>query len=119
MRRLAAPAQQPVVKVRLHSNGDASPLHPNAGAALGAPDLAALLLPQIFPIFSVVTPCQAGASSFSVLRRTFTTGCQDGCSSVRTSAHACTSLDSAAKPRPVRYCLREVTAKWTEKRFQS
>jgi hypothetical protein len=50
------------VKVRLHSNGDAS-------------RLAALLLPQIFPIFSVVTPCQAGTSPFSVQRRTFTTGC--------------------------------------------
>jgi hypothetical protein len=67
--------EQPVVKVRLHSNGDASLLHPNAGAALGTPGLAALLLPQIFPIFSVVKPRQAGASPFSVPRRTFTTGC--------------------------------------------
>jgi hypothetical protein len=35
-----------VVKVRLHSAGAASLLHPNAGAALGTPDLAALLLPH-------------------------------------------------------------------------
>jgi hypothetical protein len=27
-----------------------------------------LLLPQIFPIFSVVAPCQPGASRLSVLR---------------------------------------------------
>ena len=38
-----------MVKVRLHSAGDASPL-------------TALLLLQIFPIFSVVAPCQRGAS---------------------------------------------------------
>src|SRR5439155_8725129 len=53
---------QPVVKVRLHSAGDASPL-------------TALLLAQIFPIFSVVAPCQRGASPPSVRRWTFTTGC--------------------------------------------
>ena len=52
---------QPVVKVWLHSTGDAS-------------SLAALLLPQIFPIFSVVAPCQRGASPVSVRRQTFTTG---------------------------------------------
>jgi hypothetical protein len=52
------------MKVQLHSNGDAS-------------RLAALLLPQIFPIFSVFTPCQPVASPFSVQRRTFTTGCHD------------------------------------------
>jgi len=51
-------AQQPGVKVRLHSAGDASPL-------------AALLLPQIFPIFSVVAPCHRGASPASVRRRDF------------------------------------------------
>jgi hypothetical protein len=51
-----------VVKVWLHSTGDASPW-------------AALLLPQIFPIFSVVTPCPRGASPVSVRRQTFTTGC--------------------------------------------
>jgi hypothetical protein len=34
-----------------------------------------LLLPQIFPIFSVVAPCQPGASPVSVRRWTFTTGC--------------------------------------------
>src|SRR2546422_11775261 len=69
------PPQQPAVKVRLHSAGAASLLHPNAAAALGTPGLAALLLPQIFPIFSVVAPCQAGASPPSVRRRTCTTGC--------------------------------------------
>src|SRR5438128_9511240 len=53
---------QPVVKVQLHSAGDASPL-------------TALLLPHIFPICSVVAPCQRGASPPSVRRWTFTTGC--------------------------------------------
>src|ERR1700674_2782891 len=50
------------MEVRLHSAGAAS-------------RLAALLLPQIFPIFSVVAPCQPGASPPSVQRRTSTTGC--------------------------------------------
>src|SRR5438552_3593530 len=54
-------------------------------AALGTPALAALLLPQIFPIlpphranharrgplFSVVAPCHRGASPASVRRRTY------------------------------------------------
>src|SRR5438128_6664799 len=53
---------QPVVKLQLHSAGDASPL-------------TALLLPHIFPICSVVAPCQRGASPPSVQRWTFTTGC--------------------------------------------
>ena len=47
-----------MAKVWLHSTGDASPL-------------AALLLPQIFPIFSFVAPCQRGASPVSVRRQTF------------------------------------------------
>jgi len=51
-----------VVKVWLHSTGDASPP-------------AALLLPQILPVFSVVAPCRRGASPVSVRRQTFTTGC--------------------------------------------
>src|SRR5262245_19869972 len=42
--------------MRRHSAGDAS-------------RLAALLLPPILPIFSVVAPCQPGASPPSVLRR--------------------------------------------------
>src|ERR1700731_1137516 len=42
---------QPVVKVRLHSAGAASLLHPNAAAALGTPGRAALLLAQILPVF--------------------------------------------------------------------
>src|SRR5438128_6365425 len=50
------------MQLHLHSSGAAS-------------RLAALLLPQIFPIFSVVAPCQPGASPPSVRRRTFTTGC--------------------------------------------
>jgi hypothetical protein len=33
--------------------------------------LAALLLPRILPIFSVVAPCQPGASPASVLRRIY------------------------------------------------
>jgi hypothetical protein len=44
--------------MRRHSAGDAS-------------RLAALLLPHILPIFSVVAPCQAGASPPSVLRRIY------------------------------------------------
>ena len=52
-----------MVKVWLHSTGDASPLHanaaaalgtpalyPNAAAALGTPALAALFLTQILPV---------------------------------------------------------------------
>src|SRR5438128_2451229 len=56
--------------------GDASPLPPQCAGkrALGAPGLTALLLPHIFPICSVVAPCQRGASPPSVLRRTFATG---------------------------------------------
>ena len=54
--------QQPVVKVSLHSTGDASPL-------------AALLLPHILPVCSVVAPCHRGASPVSVRRQAFTTGC--------------------------------------------
>ena len=53
---------QPAVNARRHSAGDASPL-------------AALRRVQIFPIFSLVAPCQRGASSPSVPRRTFTTSC--------------------------------------------
>src|SRR5438093_5934594 len=60
-------------KVWLHSTGDASPLHPNAAAALGTP-LAALLLAQMLPVFSVVAPCHRG-SPVSVRRQTFTTAC--------------------------------------------
>src|SRR6266851_572036 len=81
--------EQPVVKVWLHSTGDASPPHPNAAAALGTPAPAALLLAQILPVlpphranharrgprFSVVAPCRRGASPVSVRRQTFTTGC--------------------------------------------
>src|SRR5437899_2798270 len=44
--------------MRRHSAGDAS-------------RLAALLLPRILPIFSVVAPCQPGASPPSVLRRIY------------------------------------------------
>ena len=50
-----------VVKPALHSTSDASPL-------------AALLLPRIFPIFSVVAPGDRGASLVSVRRGGFTTG---------------------------------------------
>ena len=51
-----------MVKVWLHSTGEAS-----SGAAL--------LLPQILRVFSVVAPCPRGASPVSVRRQTFTTGC--------------------------------------------
>jgi hypothetical protein len=51
-----------VVKLQLHSAGAAS-------------RLAALLLVQILPVFSLVAPCQPGASPPSVRRWTFTTGC--------------------------------------------
>jgi hypothetical protein len=34
-----------------------------------------LLLPQILPVFLVVTPCQPGASLVSVRRGTSTTNC--------------------------------------------
>jgi hypothetical protein len=50
-----------VVEVLLHSTSDAS-------------RLAALLLPQILSVFSVVAPCQTGASLVSVPRSTSTTG---------------------------------------------
>jgi hypothetical protein len=49
------------MEMALHSTGDAS-------------CLTALLLRQIFPIFSVVAPCQAGASPVSVRRAIFITG---------------------------------------------
>src|SRR5206468_6306845 len=42
-------SEQPVVKVWLHSTSDASPL-------------AALLLSQILPVFSVVAPCRRGGA---------------------------------------------------------
>jgi len=50
-----------VVKLQLYSVGDASPL-------------TALLLVQILAIFSLVAPCQRGASPPSVRRWSFTTG---------------------------------------------
>jgi hypothetical protein len=49
-----------VVKIPLHSTADAS-------------RLAALLLGRIFPISSLVAPCQAGASAVSVRRGISTT----------------------------------------------
>ncbi len=51
------------MKVPLHSTIDAS-------------RLTALRLRRIFPIFSVVAPCQAGASLVSMRRATFTTDSQ-------------------------------------------
>src|SRR5229473_8132354 len=54
--------QQPVVQLHLHSSDAAS-------------RLAALLLPHILPVCSVVAPCQPGASPLSVLRWTRATGC--------------------------------------------
>src|SRR2546425_9195823 len=98
---------QPVVKLQLHSAGDASPLRPTAlkNARWGPRPLTALLLPHIFPILhptvhkthgggpalrssrrSTGVPTartvrrgveRRGASPPSVRRRTFTTGCYD------------------------------------------
>jgi hypothetical protein len=51
-----------VVKVALHSTGDAS-------------HRSALLVARILPIFSLLAPRSAGASPVSVRRGTFTTGC--------------------------------------------
>ena len=51
-----------MTKAQLHSTGDAS-------------RLTALLVAQIFPIFSLLAPCQAGASPVSVRRRAFVTDC--------------------------------------------
>jgi len=45
--------------------------------------LAALLLAQILPVFSVVAPCHRGASPVSVRRQTFTTGCWATTSAIR------------------------------------
>src|SRR5436190_3387491 len=59
-------SQQPVVKLQLHSAGDASHLHPNAAAALGAPGLAALLIAHMFPTCPLFAPCHPGASPASV-----------------------------------------------------
>ena len=50
------------MKPALHSTGAAS-------------RMAALHLPQIFPILSVVAPCQPGASPVSVRRASFTADC--------------------------------------------
>src|SRR5437773_12531083 len=76
---------QPVVKVWLHSTGDASPP-------------AALLLTQILPVFSVVAPCRRGASPVSVRRQTFTTGCY-GIGSIRGISASTGSSDSSRRPR--------------------
>src|SRR5207249_7906088 len=54
-------SSSPVVKLQLHSAGAAS-------------RLAALLLVQILPVFSLVAPCQPGASPPSVRRWTLTKG---------------------------------------------
>src|SRR2546427_9044770 len=67
--------------MRVGSAAAASLLHPHAAAVLGPPALAALLRPQIFPISSVVAPCQPGASAPSVRRRIYKTdhlGCLRG-----------------------------------------
>jgi len=60
--RLCLAPWQPVAKVALHSTG-------------GASRLAALLLPQILAVFSVVVPGQPGAAPVSVRRGTSTTDC--------------------------------------------
>jgi hypothetical protein len=73
------------MKVRLHSAGEASPL-------------AVLLLPPILPDilgFSVVAPCDQGASPSSVQRRDFHHGLkadQGTCRRVATRTRSATSL---------------------------
>src|SRR6267142_1565684 len=56
-------------------DGRCIPAPPQRGCRVGDPGLAALLLAQILPVFSVVAPCHRGASPVSVRRQTFTTGC--------------------------------------------
>ena len=51
------------------------PLHSTSDASR----VAALLLPRILPVFSVVVPGQPGTSLVSVRRGTFTTGCRGRC----------------------------------------
>ncbi len=60
-----------MVKVPLHSTGAAS-------------RLTALLLGHILPVFSLVAPCQTGASPVSVRRGTFTTDCSLGAAAIVT-----------------------------------
>ncbi len=45
---------------------DASLLHPNAAAALGTPELAALLVAYIVPLCALLAPCHSGASTPSL-----------------------------------------------------
>ena len=59
---LVSPATSSQCESLVHSTGDASPP-------------AALILPQILPVCSVVAP-PAGASPVSVPRQTFTTGAE-------------------------------------------
>src|SRR3989442_2317488 len=87
-----SPGLQPVVKLQLHSAGDASPLHPTAlkNPRWGPRPLTALLLPQIFPMYSRYSRSSRLSAGFtprtvrrgvgrrvasppSVRRRTFTT----------------------------------------------
>src|SRR5207247_11423728 len=75
--------EQPVVKVWLHSTGEASPP-------------AALLLAQILPVSSVVAPCRRGASAVSVRRQTFTTGCSAPHSPTKGAAEATAGRDGLA-----------------------
>src|SRR5712691_10457678 len=56
-------------------DGRCIPAPPQRGCRVGDPGLAALLLAQILPVFSVVAPCHRGASPVSVRRQTFATGC--------------------------------------------
>ena len=93
------------MKVPLHSTNDASLLHPSAQAcAPGAPGLAALLLRRIFPIFSVVAPCQPGASSVSVRRGTSTTGSQPPPERVTSMKRFLLALFLAAAAAPAAGC---------------
>ena len=68
------------MKVLLHSTGAAS-------------HLAALLLGQILPVFSLVPPCQTGVSPVSVRRWTFTTDCYRAIAGLK----ACSALIQVAR----------------------
>src|SRR5206468_9788644 len=72
--------------------------------ALGAPGLAALLAAQIFPIFSRLAPCQAGASPPSVRRHIYET---DHLTGLGSEAHTASLRGSMQRLTP---CAAELSA---------
>jgi len=61
--------QSPESEIRCHIPGGASRVPPQRGSRVGDPGLAALLLPQILPVFSVVAPCDPGAALRTMCHR--------------------------------------------------